>query len=611
MTLTKNLHKPEVLIEITSGASVIRLAERTHSYGGNDYLGLVKGLSSVSNSFDILSLSAYSGSVNVLLDNTKPCFGGNRISDLALTLPFLDAVVYWNYEGGNATEIFTGVVDSLTGISFEECTLSIIERSAALEMILQHSVILESKYPQVDPNYIGRMEPIIYGNCSRVPVIPIDAGSRTSLLADMTSTSPGATETFVVSDGSRFPTGVFAVQIDGEHINISSRSGNVFTVGGRGYNSTTATGHDAGSTLIEVQSAYLYLIADHPITSVSNVYVDDVRVTANYTIYNGSGSQHPSYPGRAILEFTSYPVFTKTINVTANDTITFSDGADRGDTFSLDEDPHTHGVEELESYDAVCLSGCDYCQISDTITPAWGWPSYSYAGGVPTHLRIIMSYQVPIEWSSFYIDYSYQGTPIVPGTYNYRFSSVLGTVGDHYETTNWLPLNPGMTIYDVVGGHVMFYPSFGSYPDGYVLIRHVIMQVRIQTIPATTDIIPAIGTSPDGSISKVGTVTVTSDTSAETVVPFEIDVDVRGYDYDLPNEQRSHLLQNRFGLSSGQIDSVSYNAAGAIYSGYGFEMGILIDVPVTFQELTRLFSEQATSIFYWEGGQEKVKFVGE
>jgi hypothetical protein len=76
-----------------------------------------------------------------------------------------------------------------------------------------------------------------------------------------TLASGGTSFVVVVVAGSNpiFPTANFAVMIDDEKIDISSRTGDTFTIETRGYEDTSVVSHDAGA----VVSLYSYLPPNH------------------------------------------------------------------------------------------------------------------------------------------------------------------------------------------------------------------------------------------------------------------------------------------------------------------------------------------------------------
>lgn len=191
------------------------------------------------------------------------------------------------------------MVDELT------CRIQFIDESVSKNKYIGNQ-LNSVTYPKIDPVAVGRVGNVIYGTVTNAPCLCIDAGGASILTADITAASPGNSGTLVLADASRFPSGSpFIIQIQSEQISIASRSGNTLTLvgsGARGYGSTTAAAHAAGSAAWELKSEYSFLLADHPINSIGNVYIGKDACTSGYIKYTGqSGNEHPSYPGKAVI----------------------------------------------------------------------------------------------------------------------------------------------------------------------------------------------------------------------------------------------------------------------------------------------------------------------
>lgn len=79
--------------------------------------------------------------------------------------------------------------------------------------------------------------------------------AESTLASSFASGDASFTIVAVVGSTPEFPTANFAVMIDDEKIDITSRTGETFTVETRGYEGTTAASHDAGA----VVSLYSYI----------------------------------------------------------------------------------------------------------------------------------------------------------------------------------------------------------------------------------------------------------------------------------------------------------------------------------------------------------------
>lgn len=625
-TYTKSLKKPEILMDLTLEGDLFRLSERTRTWNGYDYLSLIKDMTSVSTSLDIFSLEAFTGQVTVLINNFKPCFGKNRFSHLYAdyTFAYGTAVIYWLSEDDpNEVEVFNGVVDSLYNIGYETCQLKLTEFGSSMDNKYIYTVATADKYPGITPEDDGKVENCIYGRVSKAPTLKVDCGSSTSLMEDLSLATPTS---FGMSDGSRFPVGTFTIQIDGEHIRVVRVAGsNSLTVVERGYNDTTVTTHDAGAVIIEVQSAYIYLLADHVCTTVHNVYVNDIRVdSSEYIVYYGN---YTGYSGKTVIVFLNYPTFTKTIDIDVEDDIMFSDkenptDEEKSEYFSVDTGLHSHGSDLMESYEAICITDCNYCQIADLIKPIYSNIAYSIQGGSPTFIRFVLSWEVPVQWSPWEYRVSLSGaSPYISYSSDIYGNPMSGSVGpnsgnplysdSHNFTSSWFAIT-GYTWSQVIQAKIGFVPSsLGSYPDGYALLRHVVYQIRYIPEEAEAEGVKAYITDDgDGIIRKTGGISVTATTVAETSAAGNVTADVTGYNVTRPDLVRNHMLQNRFDLPSSRIDSDSYDEAGGEYQSRGYSFGILLNDKYTFKDIKNLFSLQTRSILYWENGKEHIKYIG-
>lgn len=160
-----------------------------------------------------------------------------------------------------------------------------------------------AQYPALDPAELGAYPPVGYGSVPSVPAPCIVSGSAMRLGADITQSSASLS----VDDASRLPTPPFDIQIASERITVGSVAGNVLGALTRGV-ASTATAHAAGRTVFELRSEYVYLVSPEPVAAIHAVAVDGVAQAGGYTAYTGqSGSEHPSWPGRAVVSFSAGP----------------------------------------------------------------------------------------------------------------------------------------------------------------------------------------------------------------------------------------------------------------------------------------------------------------
>ncbi|MFL5623982.1 MAG: hypothetical protein ACJ788_00110 [Ktedonobacteraceae bacterium] len=97
--------------------------------------------------------------------------------------------------------------------------------------------------------------------------------ATTTLLSPNPLTIGGTSFTVAASGGASFPTSNFYVTVDTEIMFITSRTGDTFTVGTRGYDSSTATTHALGAT---VQNAIIRQTLYNLWSNVPDTYIPEV-----------------------------------------------------------------------------------------------------------------------------------------------------------------------------------------------------------------------------------------------------------------------------------------------------------------------------------------------
>lgn len=248
-------------------------------------------------------------SLEVIVDpNTSPNID-TILHTAANNVEVTDCELYLWFRGLDASTdppqlIWTGNIIDWERLDELVMRLDLVDQSQRVDKFLGTKISFGT-YSYADPADIGKIGNIIYGSVQRVPCHAICARGASSLTADITAASPGNSGTLVLKDASRFPTGAFVLQIESEQISIASRSGNTLTLassGARGYNSTTAAAHLTGAQAWEVSTDFHYLLADHPVKSIGDVYLDDQVLATGINKYTGqSGNEHASYPGKAVL----------------------------------------------------------------------------------------------------------------------------------------------------------------------------------------------------------------------------------------------------------------------------------------------------------------------
>lgn len=182
------------------------------------------------------------------------------------------------------------------------------------------TLITRSNYPSADPDFIGWIEPIIYGSPKNVVCPWTIAGGLTTTIDALNATD--ATSTFKVTCNTSepaFPAAPFTAQAGDEQIRVTNKGADGKTwTGTRGYNGTTKVTHGAGAVIFEVRSDYTAIVSDRPLSSIGDVYIlgsdgQKRRVISGFTKYPSSG-------GKAKIVFTSKVKFDKSVALAANST---------------------------------------------------------------------------------------------------------------------------------------------------------------------------------------------------------------------------------------------------------------------------------------------------
>jgi hypothetical protein len=190
-------------------------------------------------------------------------------------------------------KIWTGNIVDFRQVNDQEYEVELADQSVKENKIIGN-LLNATTYPRIPSKSVGKIGPVIYGSVTKSQAICIQAGGFSRLAEDLDTSETGVD----VEDGSVFPSsGSFMVNVNGEVMVCSSRSGNTLTV----TRNATPFVHTTGDPIVE-EGAITYMVADHPVKAINAVYIDGVDVTANATIYTGqTGSEHGTYTGKAII----------------------------------------------------------------------------------------------------------------------------------------------------------------------------------------------------------------------------------------------------------------------------------------------------------------------
>lgn len=326
----------------------------------------------------------------------------------------------------------------------QACTLEIIDGSYQWHKSIGTPIAL-TEFPTAPPQAIGKIKPIIYGSVEHSPAIPVDIGARSTLAADLTASAT----TIQLTDASQFPSSG-TVKIDQEQMTYTGKSGNSLTGAVRGSSSAS---HDRGATAVEVQSAYEWLVADHPVKTIYPVYMrrqggshdDWVRLDpTEYTAYpQGSGGLQ-----KAFIRLAAIPLLKKAIDLAASSPTHAHTDPAHGHT-----DPsHSHGNDTHTHTDPSHGHGNNSHAHSDP-SHAHTDPAHPHsAAGSHTHTETGAKNQLP---NAEGFPQTLGGSGQVVG-HQYNFSAVANPQSArwHVRRTGTMVTPSGSTWQYVIGGYV-------------------------------------------------------------------------------------------------------------------------------------------------------------
>lgn len=615
------------LVEITIGSTTLYLCDRVFGddnlceFNGQLYEPLIISWGTIKcGRIDPVTYAVEPGSADFTVDNGQPVGGADCFSALFADddPQYCSTIISEIHAGATAAadkeDIFGGHIEDLPEMTVDRVTVACGGFELDIVNKFLHTIVDDTTYPGADPDDIGKMVPQIYGPVKRVPCIAADAGGKTTIAEDMTDTSPGNSGTLAVSDASAFPSsGAFIIQIDAEQVSIASRSGNTLTLaasGARGYSTTDAADHDLGAPMAEIQTKYIYLLADHPVKTITSVYVDDIRQTSGFTAYTGqTGSEYTGYSGKAVIVFDALPLYKKQVNIEADSSSL--DGNDSGHSHSsaqqtiewfFDDATVTEAV--ISNVDNICdqnlsnYTTFEYdaaCRLDKIYDEQYSGPPQQYricmrVGTIETGLTITANF------------YGLNGTygAIATSAHNgtTRYSGWKNVTGN---TNTWTKLRTQSYVEMTVSSAGV---NTGTICEVWLEVKYT----------------PQATNSGYANVSISGAVTLTGNSTAETVIGKMIAVDLQGYLDDgsgtytgtpsalieRPDHQSKHIIINRCGLSTDEINAAAYTAAGTFFNTNSFTLGFPILQRPNVRLLLNRIAIQAKALEFWEAGKHHI-----
>jgi len=334
--------------------------------------------------------------------------------------------------------------------------------------------------------------------------------------------------------------------------------------------------------VVQVLTEYVYEAAGHPVKSIGDVRVDDVKQTSGFTAYTGqTGDELTGYEDTAVIKFTALPKVVKQVNL------------------DVDEGSHDHTGETVT-----------FTWFMDTVTIQAGSPNYAGNigdGSINTQGQLYTGCQVKL---SRVISQGPGGSPvqyrlkIKIGNMDtgctiqvWRSGAYVGQLSTAYANgtsplTSWIDAS-SLDWSDFMTMYITIKQNAG---DGNVWVHEAWFEVEYDTTAATSG---ATG------------VALTGNSTAETVIGKKVTCDMEGYQDDgsgtytgvanaiieRPDHVFKHVLIEQLGFSSGDIDSTTFTAAGTFFNTNSYALAFLVNRKITAEAFLMKLALQCRSRF--------------
>lgn len=554
-------------------------------FDGNVYDPLILSIGNIQKGkIDPDKQTAAPGRCRVNVFNNAPIGGAASFTDLfsSYETQYAAVTVSTIFNGTTTAEDkidrFIGKIENLPDLTRIKVSLDITGFDLDVLNKWDHTIVNATDFPGADPDDIGKMLPQAWGRCKRVPFRAVDAGALTQIIESLTAAATGVKK---FTDVSSFPASG-TIQIDSEQMTYSAKSdaNNTLTISARAAGGTSAEIHNANAAAAEVKSEYFYIM-DHAVNSIDFVYVSGIRQDGNFTAYTGqTGDQHATYGARACIKFTTLPIVQRQVNVSVSDTVAYSSSAATKEIYPDDENGSATNPEN--AYDG---SDITYAQLYDAVFPRgqeYTYPSTDYGT-----VSKIYHYAT--------IAYGFNGTGGSGG-----YLRIENTEGDTLATYTASVTKTTIRLQDANAGI-----DWDTGLQFFVDNKNTVLIYEVWKV---------VEYAPD--LLKSGSVSISGNSSADTVIGGPVSVDLKGFQDDgagtytgaadaiieRPGHILKHMIIDRCGLTSSQIDSTSYAAADTFYIAGSYRHAVCLTEKPNPRELFAKIAFQARSLEFWEVG---------
>lgn len=177
-------------------------------------------------------------------------------------------------------------------------------------------------YPFADPDDVGKIEPIIFGSVSKLPALAVDAGVQTNITNAINATGTSV----VVSDVRGLSVGML-IQVDAEQMLISAISGNALTVTRGANSTLAAAHQrgavawEQKANFYYIAAGHPVNAIPKAYAVVGQVVLD---ISSLCTVW--PAGNHPSFPGKAVVSVPGYITIEQAVNLAIADGIVVGNG---------------------------------------------------------------------------------------------------------------------------------------------------------------------------------------------------------------------------------------------------------------------------------------------
>jgi hypothetical protein len=486
-------------------------------------------------------------------------------------------------------------------------------------------------YPNADPDDIGKIQPILYGDLTDQPCLAIVAGAVSTLVNDI---AIGASS-IELTDASAFPSSGTLIIGDEEDITYSGKSTNTLT----GV-ANVSNAYARASRVMEKIAQLEYMVASHPVKAITNprILPSGMKVEDAVRIDSGDFTANISDGGIATVDITEIANVKKAVEVvvTQQPDVDSTGQPTPSITPSTHDHPASNVIVTVNLEDTVLISAsgaqtrANWALVSYLVDSNYNskgkWTCNSSVGtpnctircsrvslkqenGTPVQMRFAIKNTLSSATGTakLYILGVLKQTVTLAGGTQYS---------NQYSFSNWSDINAANTYVEIY--------TQGTVANQYVEVNEVWLEITYTP------------SSPDKTLTPANTtVTIATETLTKTIVGGNsvadtlggiLIVDCEGTPDDNPAHYTDvadslikepwdiihHILENYGnGVTDSDIDLAGsfQDAEDNLPSSYEFAFSIR--QKIAMNRLLAMLAQQTWCRFVWEAGVAKLNRIKE